>query len=153
MPEQTVRASGRGDVLVITPGAMLDVRSIEQLDDFLLGAAPDMPVVIDLAGTTLTSRGALDLLDPDRWNRTSEHACLACSRVTGRELITRAAVDHRLAVFHRVEDAIQARVLAHAGYGTGWHHGTAGHHGRPVPADQEEPWIRMDGDLTASADS
>ena len=113
----------RDDVLVVSPGPVLDDANIARLDD-VLDTAPSVPVVIDLTQTMITNRLMLDRLDPGRWNRTPEQACVACSRVTGRELITRAAVGRRLAVFHRVEDAIQARVLAAAGYGHGWRNGT-----------------------------
>lgn len=105
--------------LIIAPHGVFDAHSVDELDA-VLERWPGVPVVIDLDNCTLVERAALDGLDPARWDRSPEQTCIASSRGTARELLARARVVERFAVFNRVADAVQARILADSGYGAGW---------------------------------
>lgn len=106
-------------VLVLAPRGVLDRSSLRQLDD-AISDDEDRPVAIDLTECTLVERSVLERLDPRRWARTSAQVCLICNRLTGRQLMARTGVIHRFSLFHRVEDALQSRIMADSGYGTGW---------------------------------
>jgi hypothetical protein len=111
-------------VLVLAPGGVLDRTSLRQLDQAIT-ADDERPVAIDLTECTLAERSVLDRLDPPRWARTSAQVCVICNRLSGRQLMARAGVIHRFSLFARIEDALQSRVLADSGYGTGWAQHTA----------------------------
>lgn len=116
---ERLRVVRTGPALVVMTTGVLDARCIDELDA-LLGRCADVPVVIDLDGCTLVGRSAIDGIDPARWDRTPADTCVTSSRSTARELLARARVGDRIAVFDRVVDAVQVLVLAEAGYGTGW---------------------------------
>lgn len=46
--------------------------------------------------------------------------CFVSRRLTCRRLLARSGLTSRFAVFQQLEDALQARTLANAGYGNGW---------------------------------
>lgn len=112
------------DVLVLAPRGVLDRACLRALDRALT-EEPEAPVAIDLTECTLVERSVLERLDPRRWSRTSAQICVVCNRLTGRQLMARTGVIQRFSLFQRIEDALQSRVLAESGYGTGWDHRTA----------------------------
>jgi hypothetical protein len=91
------------------------------LVDQLESLAGEGPVIVDLSDITLITPRPIEGLvgwllgsgDPDR-------CCLVCSRDTARALLSRWRVTRTLAVFGSVGDALQARRLGEAGYGSGW---------------------------------
>ena len=112
-------ASEVDEVVVATPLGVLDEATVLELDQ-VLAERPGIPVVIDLDHCAVTSQAALLALDPARWGRPADLACLVCGRLTARRLVARAGVAARLAVFQRTADAVQALILSRAGYGRGW---------------------------------
>lgn len=116
---RSVQVARRGDVVVARPQGVFDAESIEDLDQVL--GDTDEAVVIDLTDCTLSAPEALGGLDPARWRRRGgAQTCVVFYRLSARQLLSRAGVTERLALFHRVEDAIQARVLHCDGHGQGW---------------------------------
>jgi hypothetical protein len=108
--------SGRHGVLVVAPMGQLDRAGVERLRREVLEAGG--PVAVDLDECILVDPGAvtnLDLGDTDH-----PDLCFVSRRVTCRLLLARFGMSARFAVFNQLEDALQAKVLADAGYGPGW---------------------------------
>ncbi|MCD9625231.1 hypothetical protein [Rhabdothermincola salaria] len=81
-------------------------------------ALTDRPILIDLNSCVLTDPHALADLANDRDDRVD--SCFVSRRTTCRLLLDRAGIMLRFAVFHQLEDALQARTFANDGYGLGW---------------------------------
>ncbi len=111
-----LRVSMTDDVVVIEPVDVPDRHSVEALDRLL--SEVEAPAVIDLRHCTPVAAKLLSWLDPRCWGR----APGSVSIVTGRgDRATRELAARRgFAVFGQPADAIQARLLADTGYGTGW---------------------------------
>jgi hypothetical protein len=111
--------AGRPDpdgVAVLRPSGCLDRRTVARIDQALadIDAAG---VIIDLSECVLNDQQALaDLLGAGGPGPVER--CLVCGRLSGRRLLARAGA--RMPVFATVQDAVQARVLAAAGFGSGW---------------------------------
>lgn len=114
-----VRVPRAENVVVLVISGALGVEQRPDLDAALARHVAD-DVVIDLTGCTLASKSALEALDPARWGRSPGSTCAACRRSSARQLLGRAGVPRRMAVFHCVEDALQCHVMSEAGYGDGW---------------------------------
>lgn len=114
-----IRVTEIRGVVIVAPQGVFDRATVDRLDR-LLQAHGETPVVIDLSESTLADPTMLDRLAPHRWGRTVLSTCVSCSRATGRVLLSFARLSERVAIFHHVEDAIQAAVLADAGHGGGW---------------------------------
>ncbi len=114
----TVWAGGSIRVMVLTAAGALDT-------DTALALGAKMPadvsaaVVVDINDCVITSRDAVDDLDAAIWKRTPGRVCVVCRRRSGRHLVA-VRPPGRIAVFQRIEDAVQALVLHDAGYGPGW---------------------------------
>lgn len=78
------------------------------------------PVVVDLGECLLTSVDVLEFLLTSPQDRSATALAVACRRGTGRQMLHRAGINRRLAVFLSVEDAIQAHLFRRAGIGPGW---------------------------------
>ncbi len=105
-----------GEIVVLRPAGKLGRNDVEQLRDVIHGI--DGPVVVVLDDCVLVAPTAFD-----RHDRDDGHAvemCIVCRRLTCRHLLARVGVADRFPVFQHLEDALQARVLARAGYGDGW---------------------------------
>ncbi len=76
--------------------------------------------MLDLSDCILCDIAVLAEVDPAVWGLASDQVCVVCSRLTGRQLLSRIGVADRVAVFGRREDALQARILCESGYGLGW---------------------------------
>ena len=107
------------DIAVLSVIGLLERSALLALDARL--RCEDVgPTIIDLGDCTITDRTVLEGLDHERWNLSEDTICVACRRLSGRRLLASAHVTERLTVFGQVEDAIQARVLEQAGFGSGW---------------------------------
>jgi hypothetical protein len=116
------RISLRDDVAIVVLEALRDPLPavlVEELDA-LVGEGP---VIVDLSDVALISRRPLEGLTG--WlvaaSDGADRCCVACPRATARALMSRWHVTRALAVFASTGDALQARALHLAGYGSGWH--------------------------------
>lgn len=107
----------RGDVIVVRPLGQLDRRGVEDVRDAARGFA-ESPIVIDLSDCILTDPNALANLADDGGGPVD--LCFVSRRTTCRLLLARTGITARFAIFHQLEDALQARAFALAGYGHGW---------------------------------
>lgn len=114
-----LRAACADGVVVLTLGGTFGLDELPAVD-MTFARHPSDDVVIDLTSCTLASFSAIEALDPERWERRQGSTCVACRRPSSRQIITRAGVARRMAVFQCVADALQCHVMAHAGYGSGW---------------------------------
>lgn len=106
-----------GDVVVLQPVGQLDRAGVETVREAALDLM-DRGVVIDLTDCVVTDPKALaDIADEDRG---PVDLCFVSRRPTSRLLLARAGVTSRFAVFRQLEDALQARSFAEAGFGRGW---------------------------------
>ena len=104
-------------VLVLRPIGRLGRDSIDRLRRLVRAA--DAPVVIQLDDCVLVAPSAFDRLQTE----VEDHAielCIVCRRLTCRRLLARVGITERFSFFQQLEDALQARVMAAAGYGDGW---------------------------------
>jgi hypothetical protein len=76
-------------------------------------------VIVDLDDCILVQPRPLDAFDGARATADVE-LCFVSRRLTCRQLLARAGLAHRYAVFTRVGDALQARRFAEEGHGCGW---------------------------------
>lgn len=105
-----------GDVVVLQPAGQLDRAGVEAVREVALDVA-DRGVIIDLTDCVVTDPKALaDIAHEDR----PVDLCFVSRRPTSRLLLARAGVTSRFAVFRQLEDALQARTFAEAGFGRGW---------------------------------
>lgn len=112
----TVEAHRYRDVVILRPLGQLDRTGVERLQDAARAHA-GCPVVVDLRDCVVTDPGALgDIADGDD----RIELCFVSHRLTCRTLLARTGITSRFAVFQQLEDALQARTLATAGYGPGW---------------------------------
>lgn len=111
-----IRSYERDGVVVLRPSGRLDRDGVEEVQCEVRSLA-GRDVVIDLTDSILTDPNALaDLADDG-----GEPAlCFVSHRPTCRLLLARTGLTSRYAVFHHVADALQARALDGAGYGSGW---------------------------------
>jgi hypothetical protein len=114
-----LRAARAEGVVILTLGGTFGLDELPAVDT-TFARHPSDDVVIDLTSCTLASFAAIEALDPERWERPQGSTCVACRRPSSRQLITRAGVARRMAVFQCVADALQCHVMARAGYGSGW---------------------------------
>ena len=115
--DRAIRSQERDGVVVLRPAGQLDRAGVAEVHQAASDLA-DRPVIIDLTDCILTEPNALgDLADDDG---DQLDVCFVSHRSTCRILLARTGVTSRFAVFHHVEDALQARALARAGYGPGW---------------------------------
>ncbi len=116
--EVGVTFESRRGVLVLRPTGRLDRSTAERLRRDAASATG--PVVVDLDDCVLVDPTAIDAIDVDGDGDGDLEVCIVCRRLSCRRLLARVGVTDRFAVFQRLEDALQARVLANAGYGPGW---------------------------------
>lgn len=107
----------RGHVAVLTPLGQLDRAGIGRVRQAALDVV-GRPVIIDLSDCVLTDPNALASLTGEGGERVD--LCFVSRRPTCRLLLARTGITARFAVFHQLEDALQARTFANAGYGQGW---------------------------------
>jgi anti-anti-sigma regulatory factor len=121
-PTGTLRSSvvvrWEADVLVVTPRGALDAATVSQITGALRNARS--AAIVDLDECIVADPAALDPVALDRCMSAAAELCVTCRRLSCRRLLARVGVTDRLAVFQRVEDALQARILARSGYGEGW---------------------------------
>ena len=120
-PGPVALAPQRGDIVVLRPTGALDAATIDRVRAAVRAAGG--PVVIDLDECVLVDPAALEAVvhddsRPDRLDPAD--VSIACGRLSCRTLLSRAGVTRRFAVFARIEDAVQARILWQDGYGSGW---------------------------------
>jgi hypothetical protein len=111
------RSHHRGGVVALRPSGPLDASGIEQLQEAVSEA--EAPVVVDLDECILLDPAALGSVHADIPVDPAD-VSIACRRLSCRVLLARAGITERFAVFSRIEDAVQARILWQAGYGEGW---------------------------------
>ena len=112
--------SDQHGVVVIAPQDALGPRFADRLTD-ALATMPDLPIVIDLSHCPMTDPDSLaGILDPDRWGWLDGRLSVACPWLDGRTDLSLGGTDRRVALFKRVEDAIQAKLFSDDGYGIGW---------------------------------
>lgn len=102
-----------GDVLVIRPLGGLDRAAIARTRRAV--AESELPVIVDLDECVLVDPGPLTNIEAG-----DRETCIVSSRLTCRRLLARTGITAHFAVFQRREDAMQARLLAAEGYGSGW---------------------------------
>lgn len=107
-----------GEVLVIRPLGSLDRDAVARLRR--TASEADGPVIIDLDDCVLVAPVALVELDEQDDDAEPTELCFVSRRTTCRLLLLRSGLLDRFDVFRQLEDALQARVLALAGYGRGW---------------------------------
>lgn len=105
-------------VSVIRPQGALDQTVAEQVRAALRDAAG--PVAIDLDECTLIDPDSLERMVVDADGPPEAEVSIVCRRLTCRQLLGRAGIADRVAVFVRLGDALQARVFEADGYGDGW---------------------------------
>lgn len=114
----TVWAGGSIPVTVLTPAGALAADTVLALTN-KMPADLDAAVVVDINDCVTASRDAVDDLDAAIWQRTPGRVCVVCRRHSGRRLVA-VRPPGRIAVFQRIEDAVQALVFHNAGHGPGW---------------------------------
>jgi hypothetical protein len=104
-------------ILVLRPVGTLDRRLTERLRRAVLDAS--RPVAVDL-DTCDVEPAALDRIAVDPKLFSVPELCLVARSPGRRDQLGRAGLDRRFALFATVDDALQARAFARAGYGPGW---------------------------------
>ena len=118
-PPSTISIQRVKQVLVLRPTGRLDRHGVQRLREHVRAA--DEPIVIHLDDCVVVAPSAFDhLASPDHDDRSRVEVCIVCRRLTCRRLLARVGVLDRFPVFQQLEDALQALVLARAGYGDGW---------------------------------
>lgn len=104
------------DVLILRPQGGLDRSVVANLERSV--AAATGPVVVDLDECVLVDPTAVRHVASA--GPRDREVCIVSRRLSCRRLLARVGVTERLAVFQCLADALQARVLAGSGYGSGW---------------------------------
>lgn len=121
-PERIPRGTGAearpggGQIAVLRPRGVIDGAAVVELRSTAATAGTEA-VAIDVTDAVLGDRHALVELAAVRWPD-GVAVCVVCHRLSGRRLLIKAGL--RLPVFASVQDAVQARVLEAAGFGSGW---------------------------------
>lgn len=116
--EHSIIARRSHGVTVLKPLGSLDADLADELH--AAARAVTGPVVIDLDECVLIDPGSLERLAADPALPNRPELAVACRRLSCRQLLTRAGIGEHVAIFDRLEDALQAREFARSGYGTGW---------------------------------
>lgn len=104
-------------VVVLRPVGALDRRLGERLRRAVLDAR--RPVIVDL-GACDVEPTVLERIAVDPKLFSVRQLCLVARSPGRREVLARAGLDQRFALFATVDDALQARAFAREGYGAGW---------------------------------
>ena len=104
-------------VLVLSPQGGLDAASAGALDRLLSEAT--VPVVVDLNDCIVVDPHLLRG-EQQRLFDGARELCVTCRRLSARRLLARTAALDDVVVFQSVQDALQARAMQRAGYGSGW---------------------------------
>ncbi len=117
-PESSVSVRRSHDVVVVRPRGGLDAALADELRSTVLDTSG--PVVIDLDECVLIDPASLERLAADPALPETSELAIACRRLSCRQLLVRSGIGDHVAIFGRLEDALQAREFARSGYGTGW---------------------------------
>lgn len=104
-----------GDVQVIRPTGLVERQDIGHIQRTVLSSP--LPVIIDLDDCILVGTSPFTSFEPAH---APGEVCVVSRRLTSRRLLARRGVRSRVAVFERLQDALQAKVSACAGDGRGW---------------------------------
>ena len=104
-------------VVVLRPVGALDRRLAERLRRAVLDAR--RPVIVDLDACDVEAT-VLERIAVDPKLFSVPELCLVARSPGCRDLLARAGLDHRFALFATIDDALQARAFAREGYGAGW---------------------------------